>query len=56
MRFAAQFVPEDEVLRVVFYDTTKKKAGTHIEGLDRYRAKTPCAVSLPQSVSPGYPH
>jgi hypothetical protein len=33
----AQYVPEDEVLRVVFDDTTKKKAGTHIEGLGRYR-------------------
>ena len=37
IRFAAQFVPEDEVIRVAFDDTTKKKAGTHIEGLDRYR-------------------
>ncbi len=30
-------VPEDEVIRVVFDDTTKKKAGRHIEGSDRYR-------------------
>jgi DDE superfamily endonuclease len=37
IRLAAQFVPEGEVIRVVFDDTTKKKAGTHIEGLDRYR-------------------
>ena len=37
IRFAAQFVPEDEVIRVAFDDTTKKKAGTHIEGLARYR-------------------
>jgi hypothetical protein len=37
IRLAAQYVPEDEVLRVVFDDTTKKKAGTHIEGLGRYR-------------------
>jgi hypothetical protein len=37
IRFAAQFVPEDEVIRVAFDDTTKKKAGTHIEGLDSYR-------------------
>jgi hypothetical protein len=37
MRFAAQFVPEDEVIRVAFDDTTKKKAGIHIEELDRYR-------------------
>ena len=37
IRRAAQFVPEGEVIRVTFDDTTKKKAGTHIEGLDRYR-------------------
>ncbi len=37
IRHAAQFVPEDEVIRVLFDDTTKKKAGRHIEGLDRYR-------------------
>lgn len=37
IRLAVQFVPEGEVIRVVFDDTTKKKAGTHIEGLDRYR-------------------
>jgi DDE superfamily endonuclease len=37
IRLAAQFVPEGEVIRVAFDDTTKKKAGTHIEGLARYR-------------------
>jgi DDE superfamily endonuclease len=37
IRQAAQFVPEGEVIRVVFDDTTKKKAGTQIEGLGRYR-------------------
>ena len=37
IRLAAQFVPEGEVIRVIFDDTTKKKAGRHIEGLDRYR-------------------
>ena len=37
IRFAAQFVPQGEVIRVAFDETTKKKAGTHIEGLDRYR-------------------
>jgi hypothetical protein len=37
IRLAAQFVPAGEVIRVSFDDTTKKKAGTHIEGLDRYR-------------------
>jgi hypothetical protein len=37
IRPAAQFVPEGEVIRVAFDDTTKKKAGRHIEGLDRYR-------------------
>jgi len=37
IRLAAQFVPAGEVIRVSFDDTTKKKAGTHIEGLARYR-------------------
>src|SRR6266705_2800930 len=37
IRLAVQFVPEGEVIRVSFDDTTKKKAGRHIEGLDRYR-------------------
>src|SRR6266581_6748238 len=37
IRLAAQFVPAGEVIRVSFDDTTKKKAGRHIEGLDRYR-------------------
>ena len=37
IRLAAQFVPEGEGIRVSFDDTTKKKAGTHIEGLARYR-------------------
>jgi hypothetical protein len=37
IRQAAQFVPEGAVIRVSFDDTTKKKAGTHIEGLARYR-------------------
>jgi hypothetical protein len=37
IHLAAQFVPEDEVIRVAFDDTTKKKAGSHIEGLARYR-------------------
>jgi hypothetical protein len=37
IRCAAPFVPADEVIRVAFDDTTKKKAGTHIEGLARYR-------------------
>ena len=37
IRLAAQFVPEGEVIRVSFDDTTKKKAGAHIEGLARYR-------------------
>jgi hypothetical protein len=30
-------VPEDEVIRVACDDTTKKKAGRHSEGRDRYR-------------------
>lgn len=34
---AAQLIPDDQVIRVIFDDTTKKKAGTQIEGLDRYR-------------------
>jgi hypothetical protein len=37
IRLAVQFVPAGEVIRVIFDDTTKKKAGTHIEGLARYR-------------------
>jgi hypothetical protein len=37
IRLAVQFVPKDEVIRVSFDDTTKKKAGRHIEGLARYR-------------------
>ena len=37
IRLAAQFVPEGAVIRVSFDDTTKKKAGHHIEGLARYR-------------------
>jgi DDE superfamily endonuclease len=37
IRLAAQFVPEEEVIQVSYDDTTKKKAGRHIEGLARYR-------------------
>jgi hypothetical protein len=37
IRLAVQLVPEGEAVRVSFDDTTKKKAGRHIEGLDRYR-------------------
>ena len=37
IRLAVQFVPAGAVIRVIFDDTTKKKAGTHIEGLARYR-------------------
>src|SRR5215471_12707143 len=37
IRLAAQCVPEGVVIRVSFDDTTKKKAGTQIEGLARYR-------------------
>jgi hypothetical protein len=37
IRLAAPFVPEGEVMRGIFDDTTKKKAGRHIAGLDRYR-------------------
>ncbi len=37
IRLAAQLVPEGEVIRVSVADTTKKKAGRHIEGLARYR-------------------
>jgi len=37
IRHAAHSVPEDEVIQVSFDDTTKKKAGRHIEGLARYR-------------------
>lgn len=37
IRLAAPLVPAGEVIRVSFDDTTKKKAGLHIEGLARYR-------------------
>jgi DDE superfamily endonuclease len=37
VRQAARFVPEGAVIQVAFDDTTKKKAGRHIEGLARYR-------------------
>jgi len=37
IRLAAQLIPDDQVIRVIFDDTTKKKAGLQIEGLDRYR-------------------
>ena len=37
MRLAVQYVPEGAAIRVSFDDTTKKKAGSHIEGLARYR-------------------
>lgn len=37
IRLAAQLIPPGEVIRVIFDDTTKKKAGTQIEGVDRYR-------------------
>jgi hypothetical protein len=37
IRLAAQLVPEGEVIRVSFDDTTKKKAGRHIAGLACYR-------------------
>lgn len=37
IRQAARFVPAGEVIQVAFDDTTKKKSGRYIEGLDRYR-------------------
>jgi hypothetical protein len=37
LRLAAQCVPEGAVIRVSFDETTKKKAGHHIEGLARSR-------------------
>jgi hypothetical protein len=37
IRLAAQWVPAGAVIGVSFDDTTKKKAGTQIEGLARYR-------------------
>ena len=37
IRLAAPYVPENDVIRVVFDDTTKKKAGMHIEGRGHYR-------------------
>jgi hypothetical protein len=37
IRHAAQLVPADVPIDIEFDDTTKKKAGPHIEGGDRYR-------------------
>jgi hypothetical protein len=37
IRLAVHVVPASEMIRVTFDDTTKNKAGSHIEGLDRYR-------------------
>jgi hypothetical protein len=37
LRLAGQCVPAGEVMRGSFDDTTKQKAGRHIEGRDRYR-------------------
>jgi hypothetical protein len=37
IRLAVQCVPAGEVIRVIFDETTKNKAGTHIEGRARYR-------------------
>src|SRR6266436_5431603 len=37
IRHAAYWVPEDAPIVVEVDDSTKKKAGTHIEGVDRYR-------------------
>jgi len=37
IRRAAHFVPDDEVIRVILDDSTKKKAGRQIDGSDRYR-------------------
>ena len=42
IRLAAQFVPEGEVIRAIFDDTTKKKAGT------RSRGSTATAMALAQ--------
>jgi len=37
IRRTAQLVPAGEVMRVIFDDSTKQKAGRQIEGIDRYR-------------------
>jgi hypothetical protein len=37
IRRVAQVVPDGEVIRVIFDDSTKKKAGRQIEGVGRYR-------------------
>ena len=37
IRLAAQWVPAEDPLVIEIDDSTKKKAGTHIEGVDRYR-------------------
>lgn len=37
IRLAAQWVPNEDPMVIECDDSTKKKAGTHIEGVDRYR-------------------
>jgi hypothetical protein len=37
IRLAAQWVPTEDPLVIEIDDSTKKKAGTHSEGVDRYR-------------------
>jgi hypothetical protein len=37
IRLAAQWVPDEDPIVIEVDDSTKKKAGTHIEGVDRYR-------------------
>ena len=37
VRCAAAWVPDDEHIDILIDDFTKKKAGDHIDGLDRYR-------------------
>ena len=48
IRQAVRLIPEGEVIAVAFDDTTKKKAGRHIEGRGRYRNS---AGSARQSIS-----
>src|SRR5262245_9840227 len=37
IRRAAQLVPDGEVIRVIFDESTKQKAGRQLAGIDRYR-------------------
>ena len=47
IRLADQFVPEGEVIRILFDDTTKKKAGSYLAVILRVVTVTVMAQALP---------